>query len=157
MTQEEMIARARETYEGLCKMMDDKEIHYERDDAAMTVACRMQGDDLPISLDIRVDADRQMLSIFSHLPFQIQEDKRLDVALAVCAINDTLVDGSFDYNIGRGSMLFRMTQTFRGCRLSQDAFEYLVFCTCAMMDRFNDRFLMLSKGHLPLEKFLESV
>ena len=87
--------------------------------------------------------------------FNVPEEKRLDMALAVSIVNNRLVDGSFDYDVMRGALLFRMTTSFIESTLSETAFEYMLFCSCGTIDEYNDKFLMLCKGLMPVEKFLE--
>ncbi|MBR6742530.1 MAG: hypothetical protein IKM09_03700, partial [Clostridia bacterium] len=95
--------------------------------------------------------------LISHMPFVIHEDKRLDVAIAVTALNNRLVDGCFDYDIKSGHMFFRMTNSFIDSRLDEEVFAYMLFCACKTIDDYNDKFLMLDKGMLSLEQFLSSL
>ena len=110
-----------------------------------------------MELDIRVDADRMLVMLLSLVPFTIQEDKRLEVAIAVSAINNALVDGCFDYDITSGRMFFRMTNSFIESQLGEDLFSYMLFCSCQTIDEYNDKLLMVSKGMLPIEQFLKSM
>jgi hypothetical protein len=110
-----------------------------------------------MKITIKVDPDRMLILLLSHLPFVIQEDKRLEAAIAISAINNILVDGCFDYNVVSGHMFFRMTNSFLECAASEEIFSYLLYCSCRIIDEYNDKILMLSKGMLSLERFLELI
>lgn len=149
------LQHAQAAYATLCQALDDHNWHYEKDLEKMTIRCEAHGDDLPMSILIRVDPNRQLATLYSFLPFNANEDKRLDMAVAVSVINDRLVDGSFDYDIESGRIVFRMTSSFLESVLSKEVFSYMLFCSCQTIDDFNDKLLMLGKGMVDLNKFLE--
>lgn len=157
MTDEKKIQEAKATFATLCRTLDKNNWKYQIDEEKLSIFCGAQGDDLPMEITVNVDVDKRLVLLFSRIPFAIQEDKRLDVAVAVSAINNALVDGCFDYNIATGSLFFRMTNSFIECELSEEVFAYMLFCSCQIIDEHNDRFLMLSKGLLSMEQFLSAL
>lgn len=156
MTDAEKLTKAKTTFTTLCSALDKDEWHYKKDEEELTIECGARGEDLPIELIIRVDADRQLVSLFSPMSFEIKEDNRLDVAVAISYINNKLVHGCFDYNINTGKIFFRMPNSFVDSTLGEEVFRYMLYCACKTVDEYNDKFLMLSKGMLSLEKFLEA-
>lgn len=148
---------AKETFNTLCQAFDNNKLHYEKDEEKMIIECRAQGDDLPIELTVSVDAERMLVLLISRLPFVIQEDKRLDVAIAVSAINNLLADGCFDYNVATGNMFFRMTNSFLESKMGEAVFSYLLFGSFKIIDAYNDKLLMLAKGVVSVEQFLASL
>ncbi|MBR3837347.1 MAG: hypothetical protein IKJ74_04290 [Clostridia bacterium] len=157
MTEQEKMEQARITFTTLCQFLEKNDWHFKKNVEKLVVECGAQGDDLPMELTIRVDAERSLVMLLSRLPFAIQEDKRLDVAVAVTAINNAIVDGSFDYDVVSGNMFFRMTNSIIESRLSEEVFAYMIYASCQMVDEYNDRFLMLAKGMLTLEQFLSKI
>jgi hypothetical protein len=83
------------------------------------------------------------------------EDKRVEGAIAVSVANYGLVDGSFDYDISDGEIRYRLTSSYRESILSDDLFEYMIMCAASTVDDYNDRFFMLAKGMIDVEKFVE--
>lgn len=154
MADENKLKQAQTTFATLCQALKEHEWHCEKDENDLSIECGAQGEDLPMRITIKVDADRQLVLLLSHLPFITPEDKRLDTAVAVSFVNNMLVDGSFDYDIKSGHMIFRMTNSFLESELGKDAFVYMLFCSCQTIDEYNDKFLMLSKGLMSLEQFL---
>lgn len=151
------VAQAKVAFDTLCQVLDHHEWHYEKDEKDFLIECGAQGEDLPMKLTIKVDPDIMLILLLSHLPFVIQEDKRLEMAIAVSAINNILVDGCFDYDVTSGHMFFRMTNSFLESAVSEEVFSYLLYGSCQIIDEYNDKILMLAKGMLSLERFLELV
>ena len=116
----------------------------------------MNGDDIPMDFIIHCDADRQLIRLMSFLPFKISEEKRIDGAIATSYANFLMADGSFDYNLGDGSILFRMTSSFRESLVGEDLFMYMIHIACVTVDEYNDQFLMISKGNLTIADFIKN-
>lgn len=157
MAEEKEIKQAKAAYDTLCEMLKEEDWHYESDDDNFTINCGAQGEDLPIGIRIHVDPERLIVTLLSQLPFSIPEDKRVEIALAVSAINYALVDGSFDYNFVDGSLLFRMTSSFRESLIGKDVFEYMLYVSCKTIDDYNDKFLMIIKEKMSLEDLLKFI
>ena len=155
MTDEAKKAAALAAYQTLCDALDAENWKYEKHPEDLVVTCSARGDDLPIELIIKVDEERQMARVHSKLPMTVSEDKRVDMAVAVSVANYGMVHGCFDYDFAEGHVFFRMTNAIRGCTLSQKAWMYLVFCACTTIDNYNDKLLMLGKGMITIEKFIE--
>ena len=109
-----------------------------------------------MTLILMADADRQLIRVMSPLSFKLDEDKRVEGAIAVCAASYGMADGSFDYDLSDGSIVFRMTASFRESTIGEELIQYLISCTCAMVDKYNDKFLALSKGVMSLEDFIKN-
>lgn len=150
------VEQAKAAFATLCQMLDKNNWDYSKDEEELSVSCSARGNDLSMELRIDVDAERMLVIVISHLPFVIKEDKRLDVAIAISAINNMLVDGCFDYEISSGHIFFRMTNSIIESTLGADAFEYLLFCSCQTIDAYNDKILMIAKGLISIEQFLAS-
>ncbi len=151
---DEKLERAQKVYETLCATLDKHEWHYQKNEERLSIECGAQGEDLPMEITIRVDAERQLIMLLSHLPFVISEDKRLDVAIATSIANNGLVDGSFDFDITDGHMFFRMTSSFIESDIGSELFTYMLMVSCRTIDDYNDRFLMLGKGMMSIEDFM---
>ena len=147
---------AREIYAALCKAFETHDFHCEKFEDDLTLKCGMRGEDLPFDLFVRVDAKRKLVLLLSDVGFIIPEEKRIEFAVAVCMVNDRLVNGTFDFNPRNGRLFFRMSNSYRGCPPGQEIFDYMIFTSCHTIDEYNDKFLMLSKGVTTLEQFLEA-
>ena len=151
------LEQAKAAFATVCRMLDKEQWNYNRDDEKLSIKCGARGEDLPMDLEIKVDVERMLIMVLSPMPYVIQDDKRLDVAIAISAINNILLNGCFDYDVATGHVFFRMTNSIIGCKLGEEAMHYLLYCACQTIDEYNDKLLMLAKGILSLEKFLEDV
>ncbi len=157
MAEKKYLKEAKVVFKTLCQTLEHHDWRYKKDEEKLIVECGAQGEDLPMELTVNVDADRALVLLFSKMPFVVQEDKRLDLAVAVSAVNYILVDGCFDYDVASGRMYFRITNSFIDSLLGEDVLAYMLFCSCQTIDDYNDKFLMLAKGILSLEQFIASV
>lgn len=157
MAEEKEIRQAKAAYDTLCDMLKERDWHYESDADNFTIMCGARGEDLPMEIRIQVDPERLIVTLLSQMPFSVPEDKRVEMALAVSAINFSLVDGSFDYNFVDGTMLFRMTSSYRESLVGKDMFEYMLYVSCKTIDDYNDKLLMIIKEKMTLEDLVKFI
>ncbi len=155
MADEKDMKEAKVVYETMCSALEEHEWKFKRFDDDMTISLGVKGDDLPMDIVMMVRADAKVVSLFSPVPFKIAEDKRVEAALAVCVANYGLVNGSFDYDIADGEIRFRVTSSYRESLIGGELFNYMLHIAINTVDKYNDRFLMISKGIINFEKFLE--
>lgn len=155
MAQEYDMKKAVEVYGTLCSMLDNIGWHYDKIEEKLMIKSGVKGDDLPIDFIVIVKPRNEVVQFISSMPFNMPEDKRVEGALAVCAANYGLVDGSFDYDLSDGQILFRLTSSYRDSLLSEALFEYMIMVSASTVDKYNDRFFMLAKGMIDVQKFLE--
>ena len=157
MAEEKDIRQAKVAYDTLCEMLKERDWHYESDEDNFTIMCGARGEDLPMEIRVQVDPERLIVTLLSQMPFSVPEDKRVEMALAVSAINFSLVDGSFDYNFVDGTMLFRMTSSYRESLVGKDMFEYMLYVSCKTIDDYNDKLLMIIKEKMTIEDLVKFI
>ena len=155
MATDKELLQAKEAFKTLCAMLDGREWKYDKDEENLAIKSGASGDDLPIDIRITVDPNKQLVTLLSQLPYSVPEDDRVLLAVAVCAANYNMVDGSFDYNLSSGNIMFRMTTSIRESIISQDVFEYMLYVSCRTVDEYNDKFFMLTKKTMSLEDFIK--
>lgn len=154
MADEKKMELARQVYQTLCDAIDRRNWRYGKDEEKLLVHFGVNGDDIPMQFILVVDADRQLIRVMSHLPFKMSEGKRMEGAIAACVASYGMADGSFDYDLSDGTIVFRMTASFRESVIGEGLFQYLISCSCAMVDKFNDQFLAIDKGLLSIADFI---
>lgn len=147
---------AQETYNGLCKSLDNIGWKYQRNDEELKIMFGVNGDDLAMHFLIIVDVERQLIRLLSLLPFQMSANKRVDGAIAICAINYLLADGNFDLDVETGNIIFKLTSSFRSSLIGEEAFNYMVDVSCHTIDLYNDKLEALSDGRISIEDFLRN-
>ena len=148
--------KARNTFDFICSSMDQDGWKYSKNAEKLRIETGAKGEDLPVDLQIHVDADRQLVMIISPLSVVAPEDKRLDLSIAVSMINNQLVHGCFDYDIMEGKIFYRQTTSICGVTMGGNAFMRMLYVACKTVDEYNDKLFMMAKGLLPLEKFMEN-
>lgn len=150
---EQMMAQAKKVYDGLRAALNNRQWRYDCDDEKMILRFTVNGDDIPMKFVVFVEPKQQVARVISVLPFKIPEDKRGEMALGVCAINFRLIEGNFDFDMSDGSLSYRITASYRSSEIGDALFQRMISMACAVVDKYNDRFLALGKGYLSLEDF----
>ena len=146
---------AQQVYQTVCAALEARNWMFEKDEPNLIVHFGVRGEDLPINMIMIVDEDRQLIRVMSPLPFKIGENKRVEGAIAACVATYGMVEGSFDYDFYDGSLVFRMTASFCESTIGEGLIQYMISCTCSMVDKYNDMFLALSKGLMSVQDFMK--
>ena len=154
MSDENKIALAKQVYQTLCNAIESREWTYEKEEDDLVVFFGVSGDDIPMKFILIVDAVRQLIRLLSPLPFKMSESKRIDGSIAACAASFGLADGSFDYDLADGSIVFRMTASFRESIIGEGLLQYMISVSCSTVDKYNDKFLALDKGIISIADFI---
>lgn len=157
MSKEQDFKQARTVYAALCAMLDERGFHYTKDEEDLSIECGAQGEDLPMEIHIKVDVLRQLISLYSPMPFAVAEDRRGALAVAVSQANNGLSDGSFDYDYLSGHIFFRMTSSYRDSLIGKDLFMYMLSCAFFTIDEYNDKFLMVAKNNMSNDEIVDYI
>ena len=152
---DEKMIRANEVYAKLCAALDARDWTYEKKEEDLVILLHVNGEDIPMPFILHIDADRSLIRFTSPMMFKMPEDKRVDGAIAACAASFGLADGSFDYDFMDGTIAFRMTATYRDSDIGEMLLQYLISCASRTVDRYNDKFLMLSMGKIGVDAFFD--
>lgn len=147
---------AQNVYSNICSMFEDMNFNHERDDEKLVIRSTVHGDDIPMDMVIIVNPDAQTVSFFSPMPFKVPDDKISEMAIAIAIANNGLRNGSFDFDISDGKIIFRMTACYIDSILGKELYRMMLIVSSNTIDRYNDKFLMLSKGMISLEQFAAS-
>ena len=92
---------------------------------------------------------------FSFLPFKFPEDKRVEGAIAATAANHGMVNGSFDFDMSDGEMLFGCVNSYKNGDFNEDIAYYMISVAVSTVDEYNDRFFGIAKGMISIQDFIE--
>ena len=156
MDNEMLEKQAQRTYETICEMFDELGFRYDVNEEDRVITCTIHGDDIPMEFVIFVFPKRQMVSFISNLPVTVPEELRPDMAMAVAVANNGLMDGNFDFSITTGRIRYRQTECYIDSILGKEMFRYMISVAASTVDDYNDKFLMMCKGYMNLEQFIEA-
>ena len=157
MSEKKITPQAKETYDTVCRYFDGKNWSYEKKDEELFASLRVKGDDMPITLNFVVDAERNVLRVTSPMPFKIDMEKVGEFSFALTAVANAIYNGWFIYDIEKGTLVFRVMAPFMGSSLSEEMVEYLLNVAYSTVNNLNDRFHALSKGMITVEQFLDTM
>lgn len=157
MEEQDMI-KAKKVYDAMVAALKKKDWKFvETEGKELAVISEYHGEDLKINFTLKIDPDWHILQFYSKLPFIVGRERRFDVAIAVCAVNYSLVCGCFDYNIDSGQLIFRLSSSFSDCEVGDDFFWDTLAIGLMSTDKFNEKFLMLCKNVITLEDFIKDI
>ena len=142
---------AKENFDKLRQALDERKWHYDTDEEDYSVSFKVNGDDLLLDFQIRVDKKRDLVVLYSRLPFKASKERAVQMAQAVNHANTMLAEGSFDYNYKIGFLCYRLTNSFRGSVLSASVYDRMISMAGHTVDDYNEKFLLLSLGAISLE------
>lgn len=148
-------AKAQKVYKTMVKALKSKDWHFEEREQDLTIVSNYTGEDLPVRFIIRIDAEREVIQYLSPLPFKMEESKRVDAAVAVCVANYGIVNGCFDLDINDGEIRYRLTTSYCDSEMGEDFFYDMMAVAVLTTDKYNDRFMMLNKGLMTLQQFID--
>lgn len=149
------LAAAQKVYATACAALDERGWKYDRDDEKLIIRTGVRTEDLPVHHIFIVDAERQVLRLASPIPLEMAEDKRTEGAIITTVATMGLRDGSFDYDLQTGRIVFRVTASFRGSEIGKGLIQYFIDCTNAVVDHYNDRFEAVNSGKMSVQEFIE--
>lgn len=149
--------KALEVYQTLCSYIDKKGYKHNKIEEDKVVFFDISGEDIPIEFILMVDEERQLARIISRLPFEVGEDKRLDLAIATVAASYKFTEGNFDFDLKKGKIAFRIAASFRGSTIGEGLFSDLILKTYHTVEKYNDKFMAISKGYMSIQAFLEEL
>lgn len=155
MADEKEIVSANRVYATLCKILKKRNWEYDDDEELLTASFELHGKNVPIMFVVIVDAERQLIRIYSPLSVKFSQENRIDGAAAICYASYGLHNGSFDYDLFDGSIVFRMVTSFKQSLIGEALIENMISCTCAVVDEYSDKFSALESGIMSIDEFLD--
>lgn len=144
---------AKSLYKTLCQTLDNMQWKYDKGEENLIVRTSAVGDDLAMKLNMKIDAERQVMYLKSPMPFAIPEDMRDTMGKAVLIANYTMLNGSFEFDLSDGYLAFKIVVPYMESLISEAVCKYMIVLSCHMTDKFNDKFQALAEGRMTLEEF----
>ncbi len=151
----EQQAQAKKVYQTMLAALDGIKWNYTRHDDDLTVVFDYQGDDIPITALMAIDPMREVIRFIAPMAFKMDKDKVVDGAVAVAVANYGMVNGSFDYDISDGEIRFRLTTSYHDSTIGKDFYIDMMSTALHTTDNYNEKFMMLAKGMIDIDKFIE--
>ena len=138
-----------------CSYLDAQNWNYEKDEDKFLVVYNVTGEDLPMRFLVVLEPELGIIRIISELPFEVSEDKIVDLNLAVTAVNDHIMNGCF--LVSPHSVLFKVASSYYFDEVDDNLFDYLMSVSINVVEKYNDKFFALEKGYVSLNDFIKQL
>lgn len=152
--------RAKELFDRYCDYLEKIGFSVEKsvESREYVIVTEGQGKNLPVSLTVRIHREFDRMLFISRLPFSMKKGMLLEGSVATSIVNNILVVGNFDYDIHTGDIYYRYSFCIYSNALpNEETLESVTRLVMLTVDQYNDKFLMLSDGKIPIEKFQDYV
>lgn len=156
MSNEINIKAAEEIFNLICSNLDSHNCKYNKEPEKLTVSLSVTAKDTSVPLSLFVDANHELITLYSFMNFEVPEDKRLETAVAISKLNYMLTFGNFNFDIETGKIHFIINVSYRDSKLGSEIITKMISTALTVMSDFTEKFLMLSKGYLSIDKFFEN-
>ena len=146
---------ARALYNTLCATLDNMQWRYDKEEDNLVVNTMAVGNDLSMRLMIMVDAERQVMFLKSPMPFVVPAESHDLIAKAILLANYSMLNGSFEFDFRDGYLAFKMVVPYMESIISEAVCKYMIIVSCAMTDKYNDKFQALAQGRMTLAEFAQ--
>jgi hypothetical protein len=154
---EEKKYNALNAYGCVTLTLEARNLKFEKYDDELVVRCGFDTDTFPLDLTIYTLAEEEAILILSKLPFEFPEERGLECAFAVSAINCNLKQGSFDYNFIDREIRFRLSTSYCGTDVHLDLCNHLINYSAQTIKKYSDLLYLLATEALTFEQFMMQV
>ena len=141
-------------YAALCSAMERGDLSFRKYERIPVLRFRVE-DEGPIQrFVIRLNRAYELITLNASLPIRVPEERRIEMAVAVCRATSVLLNGCFGYNLQEGTVFFRLTAPLRGCEYSEAYFACMVECATEIVSEFSDLLGKVAAGELSLPEFM---
>ena len=149
--------RAKEIFQLICLALDNRNWKYNKNADKLSVSFSVVGKDLPMHLKLFVETEREIVTCYTTQDFTVPEDKVPAFCMGVCAINNHLIDGSFDFDIMRREVNYRLTVSYHDAIVGTEVFEYMFDCSTATVDDVNVQMKSFAEGKMDYDRFIKEM
>lgn len=139
------------------KHLDGRKWNYSVSSDELEFSFGVNTDALPFYYRIAVDAAKEVVYLSAKQNVFVPESKRIVMAMGICAINDHLVDGSFDFNVGDGSMLFRLVASYHDAEIGDAMVNYLINVAHSTFEDVNKSIINYVEDTIDQTEFLKQM
>ena len=105
---------AERVFRTLCQVVGSLVENFSVDEEKKTVVFQISGEPFETAFKLTVHVEEQLLTLYSKLPFTVEEAHRQAYATAICRLNyDRMFGATFDFSPEKGFTVYRIPVPFR--------------------------------------------
>ena len=99
---------AERVFRTLCQVVGSLVENFSVDEEKKTVVFQISGEPFETAFKLTVHVEEQLLTLYSKLPFTVEEAHRQAYATAICRLNyDRMFGATFDFSPEKGFTVYR--------------------------------------------------
>ena len=152
--------RAQKVFTTICTALDHLGLRRHtatNSDGSCTAHAGVISDEFRLRLIFTVRHQIDCITLIVPLPFSAPVPYRMWAAAAVCAVNLSLFEGLFEYNMQDGSFFFRMTENYMDAQIGEQQIRAMCYKATHFIDRYGIKLRRFCEGVVTLEEFIEDV
>lgn len=149
---QDLMKKGRDIYELVCRTLEAQQIEIEKREEELGAVFGVTSENVSMGMIFFVDTKRQLLRVWAALPFAVRKDRRAELAMAICQVNQGVPHGKFVLELDEeDSVGFKLCESYRGGRLGEDAILLMLACAVAMAELYQDKLKGIAEGTLSVE------
>ena len=153
---DDKLAVSKDIFNRFCEYLKANDCRFNRDDEKLVAFFLVKSDNIDVKFLAVTEAEKETLRIMAMLPVNFGSGKRIDGAMVTTIASSGMANGSFDYDINNGSVMFRMTQSFMDSKIDSAVFDYMIDCSMMTIAEYYGKFLAVSEGKMTVPEFLKA-
>ena len=146
-----------DTFALIGQLLDAADLKYNADEDKRLFWFSMKGDPISAHFLIRADEEGQSMEFICSTNFYMPEVRRVEGALAVCAISHTLPAGDLEYDITDGSVVLRRFVPIKNRTFDEKFLRATIAHMHAVMESVHTRMTAVGEGLLTVSELLNKM
>lgn len=153
---EDKLQKSKEIFDGFCEYLKSNDCRFNKDDENLVAFFIIKSDNIEIKFIAKAEVNRETLRIMAMLPVNFGSGKRIDGAMVTTIATSGMANGSFDYDISSGNVMFKIAESYMGSKISPTVYDYMVDCAMMTIAEYYGKFLAVSEGKMTVPEFMKA-
>ena len=153
---EDKLQKSKEIFDGFCEYLKSNDCRFNKDDENLVAFFIIKSDNIEIKFIVKAEVNRETLRIMAMLPVNFGSGKRIDGAMVTTIATSGMANGSFDYDISSGNVMFKIAESYMGSKISPAVYDYMVDCAMMTIAEYYGKFLAVSEGKMTVPEFMKA-
>lgn len=153
---EDKLQKSKEIFDGFCEYLKSNDCRFNKDDENLVAFFIIKSDNIEIKFIAKAEVNRETFRIMAMLPVNFGSGKRIDGAMVTTIATSGMANGSFDYDISSGNVMFKIAESYMGSKISPAVYDYMVDCAMMTIAEYYGKFLAVSEGKMTVPEFMKA-
>ena len=142
-------------FDMVCEVLRTTGLQHNYNKNELVVVCSYAGAKSAHQFVMKVDKERELIMFGEQLQIKVKDDKKDDMAKAVCVANGHIGMGRFLYDLD-STISYEIIQSYSGCVINPVFIQRTLVMFLTTLERYESRFELLNKGKIDVENFYKA-